>query len=330
MEVSPGATPREPAPAAQSTRVPADGDSEVNSAVMANRLTASDESREQQAGRQAGATSDEHGLLPPGWKTKIDPKKNRRFYYNREKDVTSWHRPEPDDYMQNSNTRDLQAEQIAMLRSRIDRVLTQKEARRRSEEAGKEGCDRAGKDARKSRPQTPPDRSTRQRLQSPSPPSKAAGKDARKSTPQTPPDRRTRQRPQSPKLRRPSAKEEAEPALWVAAAMDAEQAAKDAKAKQTRETAEAKVEARKHRVRKMVCFGIVVGIAAPLAVIFWETWGKWVAVVMGVCVACACFAGVCVIVCRYCFEFILINIPWMGHNSSRGRGIQWPQPREWL
>ena len=46
----------------------------------------------QPAGR--GATSDEHGPLPPGWKTKVDPKKNRRFYYNRERDVTSWHRPQ--------------------------------------------------------------------------------------------------------------------------------------------------------------------------------------------------------------------------------------------
>ena len=42
---------------------------------------------------QAGATSDELGPLPPGWKTKVDPKKNRRFYYNRERDITSWHRP---------------------------------------------------------------------------------------------------------------------------------------------------------------------------------------------------------------------------------------------
>ena len=40
-----------------------------------------------------GQTFDEKGELPPGWMTKIDPDKKRRFYYNRDKDATSWHRP---------------------------------------------------------------------------------------------------------------------------------------------------------------------------------------------------------------------------------------------
>ncbi len=56
--------------------------------------------------RQPGATSDEFGPLPPGWKTKMEG--GRRFYYIREKDVTSWHRPKvdgslaADDYCQNA------------------------------------------------------------------------------------------------------------------------------------------------------------------------------------------------------------------------------------
>eukprot|EP01046_Picozoa_sp_COSAG06_P061638 COSAG06_NODE_13596_length_1241_cov_0.854641_2_plen_52_part_00 len=43
-----------------------------------------------------GETFDDKGPLPPGWKTKMDPQKKRRFYYNRSTNVTSWHRPKPD------------------------------------------------------------------------------------------------------------------------------------------------------------------------------------------------------------------------------------------
>jgi hypothetical protein len=42
-----------------------------------------------------GETFDDKGPLPPGWKTKMDPQKKRRFYYNRSTNVTSWHRPKP-------------------------------------------------------------------------------------------------------------------------------------------------------------------------------------------------------------------------------------------
>ena len=44
-----------------------------------------------------GQTFDKKGELPPGWKTKVDPAKKRRFYYNRDKNVTSWHRPKPEE-----------------------------------------------------------------------------------------------------------------------------------------------------------------------------------------------------------------------------------------
>ena len=40
-----------------------------------------------------GQTFDDLGPLPPGWKTRMDPVKNRRFYYNRGTNQTQWTRP---------------------------------------------------------------------------------------------------------------------------------------------------------------------------------------------------------------------------------------------
>jgi hypothetical protein len=40
-----------------------------------------------------GQSFDDQGPLPPGWKTRIDPVKNRRCYYNRSTKQTQWNRP---------------------------------------------------------------------------------------------------------------------------------------------------------------------------------------------------------------------------------------------
>jgi len=40
-----------------------------------------------------GQTFDDQGPLPPGWKTRMDPVKNRRCYYNRSTNQTQWTRP---------------------------------------------------------------------------------------------------------------------------------------------------------------------------------------------------------------------------------------------
>jgi len=40
-----------------------------------------------------GQTFDDQGPLPPGWKTRMDPVKNRRCYYNRGTKQTQWTRP---------------------------------------------------------------------------------------------------------------------------------------------------------------------------------------------------------------------------------------------
>merc|ERR1719230_538343 len=47
------------------------------------------------SGRERGETSDEHGPLPSGWKTKLnrDVDPPRRMYYNRGTGKTSWSRP---------------------------------------------------------------------------------------------------------------------------------------------------------------------------------------------------------------------------------------------
>ena len=55
-------------------------------------------------GANKGLTYDEQGELPAGWKTRMDPVKNRRCYYNRTTKQTQWHRPKAEGEASRSST----------------------------------------------------------------------------------------------------------------------------------------------------------------------------------------------------------------------------------
>jgi hypothetical protein len=79
-------------------------------------------------------------------------------------------------------------------------------------------------------------------------------------------------------IRRPSVAEATE-AARILAAYDAEMAAM---AKRRR------VQRCQEYVAGLVCFGVVVVLPAVLAVVFWDTWGQWVAIVAASCAGLAC------------------------------------------
>ena len=55
-------------------------------------------------GGNKGLTYDELGPLPAGWKTRMDPVKDRRCYYNRATKQTQWHRPKAEGEASRSST----------------------------------------------------------------------------------------------------------------------------------------------------------------------------------------------------------------------------------